>query len=451
MRAQNKGDSIVKTRSLSSLAGALFALVLAAVLTSSCGGGGASGSATNLGGTLTVSPSVGTIYAGVPFPFQIAGGRKPYSLTSSEPGVLSVPSQIDSNSFEVVAANPGVIDAGLQPGDLPVRTVNLTVRSGDGQAVTAVMKVAQNFLTGYGISFSPITCPIATTATGIQSCAGGESSVDFSAVFNGNLFGDRTFQLKVLKGPFQFIFPPGGDGSTVNVTSDHTGRVHAIIQATAGVRTQLGVIRVTDLASGVNTDFVFTIVGTSNNGVLTMIPDTITFTGNLTTDCGTGQSSFFVFDGSPPFTALSSNPSILVNGSSSTNPGIFTVNVGLQAPPCPTGTIVVTDSAGARGTVDVKSVAGTRTPPTPPTFTVAPTAITLGCASSGSVSAVGGSGAYSTTSSSTLVTAAVSGNTVTITRAGPAGPGAGTMTSTVAVTDGSTIQTVDVTSPATCP
>jgi len=450
MRAQNKGDSIVKTRSLSSLAGALFALVLAAALTS-CGGGGASGSASNLGGTLGISPNTGTIFAGVPFTFQISGGRKPYSLASDQPGVLPLPSQIDSNSFDVVAANPGVIDAGLQPTDLPVRTVNITVRSGDGQVTTAAMKVAQNFLTGYGVVFSPITCPIATTQTSVQACAGGQSAIDFSAVFNGNLFGNRTFQLDVVKGPFQFIFPPGGNGGSVNVTSDHTGRVHAIIQATAGVATQLAVLRVTDVASHVNTDFVFTITGTSNGGALTVIPSTITFTGNLTTDCGTGQSSFFVFDGSPPFTALSSSPAISVNSTSSTNPGVFTVSVGLTAPPCPTGTIVVTDSGGARATVDVKSVAGSGTPPKPATFAVAPTAVTLGCNASGSVTAVGGSGSYSTTSSSTLVTAVVSGNTVTITRTGPAGPGAGTMTSTVAVTDGSTIQTVTVTSPATCP
>jgi hypothetical protein len=388
----------------------------------------------------------------VPFPFQISGGRKPYSLTSDQPAVLPLPSQIDSNSLEVVAANPGVIDAGLAPGDLPVRTVNITVRAGDGQVTTAAMKVAQNFLTGYGISFSPITCPIANAPpTAIQSCAGGESAIDFSAVFNGNLFGNRSFQLDVIKGPFQFVFPTGGNGSSVVATSDHTGRVHAIIQATAGVTTQIAVLRLTDLSSKVSTDFVFTITGTSNNGVLTLIPNTITFTGNLTTDCGAGQSSFFVFDGSPPFTALSSNPAIGVNGSSSTNPGVFTVSIGFQAPPCPSGTIIVTDSAGARGTVDVKSAAGSGAPPTPPTFSVAPTTITLGCGTSGSVTAVGGSGSYSTTSTSPLVTAAVSGSTVTITRAGPIAAGTGTMSSTVAVTDGSAIKTIDVTSPATCP
>jgi hypothetical protein len=440
---------IVKIRSLSSLAGALFALAAAAVLTS-CGGGGAQANPETVVG-LSISPSDGTIYAGVPFTFQILGARTPYDISSSEPGVLPVPSQTSSHSMELVAANPGVIDAGLKPEDLPVRTVNITVHSGDGQTAIAVMKVAQNFLTGYGVVFAPLTCPIATTATSVQACAGGQTAVQFQATFNGNLFGNRQFRLDVVKGPYKFVFPQGGTGTSVTVQSDHAGLVSAILQVTGGVPTQLAVIRVTDVASGASTDTVFTITGASNNGQLTAIPSTITFTGNLTTDCGTGSSTFFVFDGAPPFVALSSDPTITVTAQSSSNPGQFTVTAGNNVPPCHTGTIVVTDSQGARATVDVKSQPGTATPPTPPTFTVAPTSITLGCGESGSVTAVGGSGSYSTTSTSSLVTAAVSGSTVTITRAGPVGPGSGTLTSTLAVTDGSKIQPVTVTSPATCP
>jgi hypothetical protein len=375
----------------------------------------------------------------VPFSFQVTGGKKPYSITSSEPGVLPVPSSIDSNSFDVVAANPGVIDSGLPPDALPVRTVNVSVRSGDGQSAVAVVKVAINFLTGFGVNFSPITCPIPTGNATVQACAGGETAIQFAAVFNGDLFGNRQFRLDVIKGPFQFVFPQGGNGSSVVVQSDHTGEVHAIIQSTEGVHTQLGVLRVTDIATGVNTDFVFTITGPSNNGVLTAIPAAITFTGNLTTDCGVGSSSFFVFDGSPPFTAVSSDPNITVNSTSNTNPGNFTVNVSGTAPPCHSGTIIVTDSNNARATVDVKSLPGTGTPPK------------LGCAESGSVSAVGGSGQYSVNSSSPQITASVSGSTVTITRAGPAGPGTGTLSSSVSVTDGSSIVVVKVTSPATCP
>ena len=442
----------MKFRSLTSLASALFALIAALLLTS-CGGGGAQGNPNN-SAVLTVSPTTGTIFAGVPFPFSITGGRTPYLLSSDQPGILPVPAQTDSNSIQLVAANPGVIDTGLAPGDLPVRTVNLTVRSGDGQAATAVVKVAQNFLTGYGVVFSPLTCPIQTSGgtTGIQACAGGETSVQFNAVFNGALFGDRPFKLQVLKGPFAFVFPQGGTGDSVVVNSDHTGHITAILQVTVGVPTQIAVLRVQDVATGVYTDFAFTITGVGNSGTITPIPSALTFTGNLTTDCGVGSSNVLVFDGTPPYSAFSSNPAISVTPSqSNSNPGQFTVSVNAGAPPCPTGTVIITDAFGARATVAVTSSPGSAKPPTPPSFDVQPSSLTLGCAQSGSVTAVGGSGSYSTNSGNPTVTATVSGNTVTITRAGPAGPGTGSETVTVSVTDGSTIKTVDVTAPATCP
>ena len=442
----------MKFRSLPCLVGSLLALV-ASLLLASCGGGGAAGSP-QTAGSLIITPSVGTIYAGVPFTFQVLGGRTPYALSSTEPGLLPVPSQINGHSFDVVASNPGVVDIGQQPGQLPSRTVTVTVRSGDGQTATAKMDVGQNFLTGYGVVFSPLTCPIAAGSipAGTQACAGGETAVQMSATFNGNLAGDRQFRFEVLKGQYQWVFPQGGvAGNTVTIPSDHTGHITAILQVNAGAATQIAVMRVIDVATGVYEDHAFVITGSGGTGALTALPDTITFTGNLTTDCGVGTATFLVFDGTPPYTAVSSNPAITVNSSSSSNPGQFTVRIISNTPPCQTGTVIVTDSLGLRTTVDVQSQAGAGQAPTPATFSVAPTSITLACATSGSVSAVGGTGSYTTTSTTPLVTATVSGSTVTITRAGPAGPGTGTMTSTVSVTDGATIQTVTVTSPATCP
>src|SRR5262249_13467460 len=98
----------VKFRSPSSVLGALLALV-AALFLGSCGGGGAQGNP-NVTGAVTITPSAGTIYAGIPFSFQITGGRTPYFLTSSEPGLLPVPSSINGHDLTVVGANPGVID-----------------------------------------------------------------------------------------------------------------------------------------------------------------------------------------------------------------------------------------------------------------------------------------------------------------------------------------------------
>jgi len=96
----------VKFHSPSTVLGAALALVAALFLTS-CGGGGAAGNP-DVSGVLTMQPSAGTVYAGIPFTFQVQGGRPPYTINSSEQTLLAVPSRIDGHSFTVVANNPGV-------------------------------------------------------------------------------------------------------------------------------------------------------------------------------------------------------------------------------------------------------------------------------------------------------------------------------------------------------
>jgi hypothetical protein len=79
-------------------------------------------------------------------------------------------------------------------------------------------------------------------------------------------------------------------------------------------------------------------------------------------------------------------------------------------------------------------------------MTVSPTTITLACGTTGSVTAVGGSGTYSAASTHPRVTAVVVGNRVDITRLAP-DPPASTFptTAVVTVTDGATIKDVTVT------
>ncbi len=262
----------MKFHSPNTLLAGLLAL-LASVSLVSCGGGGAQGNP-NVTGAVTIQPGAGTVYAGVPFTFTIQGGRTPYVLTSSEPSLMPVPGSIDGHSFTVVAANPGVIDTGLDAGALPVRSVTITARSGDGITTsTSGIKVGQNFLTGYGITFAPLTCPITPPPATVQLCAGGESAVQMSATFNGNLAGDRQFQFQVLKGHFQFVFPQTGVlGSTVTTVSDHSGNVTVVLQANAGIGTEIGVLRVIDVASGVYDDHAFVISGVGGTGTLTRDP-----------------------------------------------------------------------------------------------------------------------------------------------------------------------------------
>ena len=139
-----------------------FALT-ASLLLAACGGGGASGNP-NQGGPISASPENGTFYAGMPSTITVSGGRKPYAITSSEPGILPVPPIVDANSFEVVPNNPGVVDTGLAADALPVRSVVVSVRDTTGIIVNITIKVAQNFLTGYRLAFVASTCPAPATA-----------------------------------------------------------------------------------------------------------------------------------------------------------------------------------------------------------------------------------------------------------------------------------------------
>ncbi len=429
---------------------ALLAFGMAGLLTS-CGGGGAA--ASSQGGVITITPNAGTFYAGVPVTFTILGGRAPYLVSSSEPTLLPVPSELSGNTFTTVPNNPGVVNVGISAGDLPVRTATITVRDATGQSrISDGLVVAQNFLTGYGVRFSPLTCPSGSssaTSPVAQVCAGGDSAVQMQAVFNGTLVGNRVFRFEVIRGNFALRHPVTGQVSnTITVNSDHTGTVLGIIQVAANTPGGLGVLRLIDVATGVYADTVFVISGLSTSQNLTAVPNTFTFTGALTTTCGTGSADFIVFDGTPPYTAVSSfAPNISVTPSSSTNPGRFTITANNPNTCIAGGTVVVTDALGGRTTITVNTVAGSITPPVPIGLAVGPTTLTLGCGQSGSVTVIGGSG-VSVTSTSAAVTAVASGNSVTITRANT---GSSPTTVGIGITDGRTVATVTATVPATCP
>jgi hypothetical protein len=435
-----------------------YTLALAAsFFLAACGGGGASVNPNQSGTALAISPAAATFYAGVPATLTVQGGRPPFSVTSSEPGTLPVPPIVNSNTFDVVPNNPGVVDAGLTAGQLQVLTVTVAVHDSTGATATATIKVAQNFLTGYGLNFTNTTCtpPAGAAATAITPCAGGDTTVTFSAVFNGVLHGNQPFRLDVVRGQFA-LFDPLSSTTTVTtsllVNSDHNGVITAIIRVPAGVPSQIADIRITDIGTGASTDTIFNITGTSAVATLTAIPATVTFTGGLSTQCGTGSSDIFIFDGATPYSALSTNPNVtVVADTANTQPGRFTItannpNVCLAAVP-----VIFLDANGNRVVVTVTTAAGSTVVPPPAALSVAPAAITLSCGTTGSASVVGGTGAYSVSSSSPVVTATVSGHTVSITRVAP-DPAGGPFptTSSVSVTDGSTVVVITVTAPAAC-
>lgn len=428
--------------------------VAAGFVVAACGGGGSTTTNTpDQGGQPILSPANATVYAGVPTTFVVTGGRRPYTVTSSEPTTLPVPQTVDSGSFQVVAANPGVIDLNLPDGALPVRTVNIELRDARGQSAPPIqVKVARNFLTGYGFSLSS-NCP-STGSTPVPVCSGGETALRLAPMTNGNLFGDRPVRFQVMRGPIQFLYPSGALDNFIDTKTDHAGIATVIFRVNANVTAQLAVIRVIDIATGVYVDNVVAISGVRVSTTLTAIPNEFTFTGPISTQCGTGSADFLVFDGQPPYTAISSDPNLRVSPTTTdANPARFTLTAFNSSVCMTDATIIITDSAGGRTTVKVTTSPGSITPPAPPPLAVAPTTITLGCGMSGSVSVVGGiSSSYLVNSTNSRVVAVVSGNTITITRLGgdPVGSSFPT-TAGISVSDGAAVQTVTASVPAFCP
>jgi hypothetical protein len=424
----------------SSILGGVFVIAAAALL-GSCGGGGAA-SPGPVGGPTVIQPAAATLYAGVEYTFTIGGGRAPYFLASSEPALLPVPSTLNGNFFSVVPANPGVVDAGLPVDALPVKTVTITSRDTVGStAATSGIQVAVNFMTGYGVTYRS-NCSAAgggaVAAAAPSACAGGETLVTMVATINGNRLGNRAYKFEVLRGPFYWVFPnsqgQGGAiaGNVLQTNTDHEGKITAIFQVNQNVGTQLGVFRVTDVATGASTTQVFTITGVPVTGALTILPNEFTFTGRDTATCGTGTADFLVFDGTPPYSAVSSTPDLTVTALDSTGtavspavsnsqPGRFRLSATNPFVCLADAAIVVTSANNSRATVTVTTEAGSADPPPNP-ISVVPGALALDCGQAGSFTIVGGSLSGGTFTISmpgivdSRVVASITDRTVTITR-----------------------------------
>ncbi len=435
-------------RAFASLLGLVLSVATLGLL-SSCGGGGASVNP-DFGGPVQIFPQEGTFFAGIPSIITVSGSHSPYSLTSSDPAILPVPSFTNVNKVVVVPNQPGVVDIGLQPGQLPIRTVNVSVRGPNATSATATIHVAQNFLISYSARITSPTCPLPTGATSVAACAGNPGAIEMLAVTNGLLQGGKPFRFCNVIGDFQFFdIPTNTRQQCIVVTTDHLGGAIATFVVNSGAPTQLAIFRVQDVATGVFTDTIFTIngAGALPQSTLTAIPAQITFTGRSGTECGTGSADVFIFDGVPPFTVFNSDPRVVVTPSTSnSNPPRFTIMVGSPTAPCLTNVpVTFRDNTGAHVTITVTTGLGTSPPAQP--VTVAPTVIQLNtCGASGSASVAGGIGSpFSAASSTSRITAFVSGNTVTITRLAAGDPAGGIVTpQAVGVTDGATTATITV-------
>lgn len=419
----------------------------------SCGGGGAAGDPTS-GGLVTILPNPGTSYAGIPITVTIAGGRKPYAVGSSEPSIFPVPAITNDSIFTVVPGQPGVVDVGLQPGEVPRRSVVLTARDVNGNVATSNFSVLQNFLLGYGTNITS-TCPNPTGATtSIQACNGSESVVTVSPTFNGVLRGNAVLRFERVRGTFGFVqcgSPPPVDPTVVasiTTNTDHTGTAHVCLRVANNSATQIATFRVIDVATGVYVDEIFVISGGPAAGALTVLPPTLSFTGATNTLCGTGTGDVLVYDGTLPYTATSSNAAVTVSPSTSnTEPGRFSITMNNRSTPCITdATVVITDAQGRRATVTISQTTGAA----PPAVTATPSTLTLTCGASGNVVLAGGGGTFTGTAPADL-SVVVAGNTATITANNGSGlSNPAPIVRNVVFTDGATSATVAVTSPTNC-
>jgi len=432
------------------------ALVAAgALILSSCGGGGATSSPGNVG-ALQLLPASASIYAGVPYTANIVGGRPPYLVTSSEQTLIELNFTTSSTSFQFVARNPGVVDVGLDPDEVPRRSVIIEVRDSNGAAISNTYSVLQNFFTGYRESYQSTCASSGSGAVQPQACSGTDSIVTLFPVSNGTLYGNREFQFDRVRGNFSFVEP---DPATlpqlvdrIRARTDQTGKVLVRLRVANAAPTQLATYKVTDLLTGVTTDVVFLIVQQDVIDAVNVVPSTLTFTGALSTQCGTGTADVFVFGGTPPYSVTASAGLAVSPTTLNASGDKLAITAGLTSPPCPSNaSVVVTDSRGSVGQVTVSIAAGAGTP-TP--LAISPATIAnLNCGSSAQVTLIGGVGGLSVSSSHPRITAVASASTLTVTRlAGDPLLSVFPTSGTVTVTDGATIVSLAITAtPANCP
>jgi hypothetical protein len=440
-------------RSQKSLAAVL--LGASALFLQACGGGGTSDNTGLQVGALAIQPATGTLYAGVPFDITIAGGVRPYNITSNEQTVFPVNLQLNANNFTVVPNNPGVVDPQTDPNVVPSRSVTMTVRDNAGATATATYNVLQNFMTGYSISLNSISTCGSTSATAtISACAGFETRIDVRPTSAGLLRAQRQLRFSVLYGPLGYIQDNNTTvASTYLLTTDSSGVGTARLFPTAGSLTQYAAIRVTDVATSAYRDIVFTLLS-APTGPLAAIPAALpNVVGANTTQCGFGNGSLVITGGTPPYTLTTTNASIIVSPTTVTSTGGST-NVtygGGVAPNCASGQVVIRDSVGTIVSVDAPSSVGTTAPAVP--LSVSPTSFCFTAGGqTGTAQVLGGNSAKVINSSNSAIAtpgaATGTGNfalTITTPVASPVG------TAIITINDGAAAVTVNITRAAVCP
>jgi hypothetical protein len=442
------------------------ALGATALLLSSCGGGGTQGGDPLKVGSLALQPSAANFYALNPVTLQIAGGRPPYNISTSEPTVIPSNFQLTGNTWNFTPNQPGVVDPTTDPNEVPSRSVTVTVRDANGDQTTGTYKVLQNFLVGYGLSIATTTTCGATatggtggaaaTTVSVEACAGSDSLVSLVPISNGLRYAGKQMRVSVNYGPFAFIqddLPCCITGPTYTRNADSAGLVTARIRVLPNAVTQYAQFKLIDVATGAYRDVTFTIRNASPSA-LSVIPSDLTFTGATSAQCGFGGANVYPLGGKAPYRASVTNPNIQITPSVVNTGDAFLLQVG-PSTTCISASAIVTDAEGKTATVAVKTEAGTTAPVLP--LTANPAAVgcmpdTTGVAQI-TISGGGTNKVIAISNPSLLLPTPVSGTGTFVLQLNAQGAGGASLQNvTVTVSDGSaTPATITIGRKTTCP
>ncbi len=425
--------------SASSSNGAAIVTVSGTTLTIKGGGGGTAtvtvkdgaGAAVSIDVTIgsgldlfTTAPDTVTVAVGGQSPeYTIGGGSLVYDVTTSDSSIANV--VFAGNRFIIVGTTGGKATVTARDTIGGKVTINVIVGSVDalfstaGTDINVGVNVAATYTIGggngpYNVGSSNTAVATANissnklTVTGIsvgtaniilRDATSGSVTIKVTVGSTANLFTSAPSTLTVGIGTSSPTFTIGGGSQIYTVSSGNTqiasvginGNKFTISGVSAGkttvtVKDSLGATVPIDVTIGSGADF------------YTTAPGDITLTVN-------GTGTYVLGGGSAPYTATSSNTSVVTASASGNNLTLTGVGSGKAV-------VVLRDAAGKTISINVTLGSGNVNA----VFTTAPSAVTIAVGSSPAYQIGGGTAPYSVSSSNTAIaTATLNGSNFTIT------------------------------------
>ena len=322
------------------LLGTLFGAVVLSLLAACGGGGTGSTSPQTPTGSLSATPSTIAIqYGSAPVTVVVAGGVKPYALTSSLPTLIPVGGVGEDGRFNIAPAYAPDI----------ATLVTLTVRDAQQNTTTIAVTVAAKL--GTPLAISPTT---SNGAIGVP--------ITFTVSGGCSPYVVTSSQPSIVPNP---------------IAIDNFGRFTITPQSNPSTATPV-TLTVRDCQNN-------TVTATLNvqNLPLAVSPTTAKTTFGV-------PVLFQISGGQPPYSVVSSFPSILPNPVVDAN-GRFTVSPAFNPPTNVDATLTIRDNAGVTVTAQVQIQ--------PLPLSVSPTAVTVGSSTPVTFTITGGQGPYTVVSS----------------------------------------------------